>query len=102
MFPTPRRLATAFVVGATLLTSSGCALLFPTEAGEELAHFADQAPKVGDTVPDFVLSSTDGATVRMHDLLGDRPIVLQLGSHSCPVYRYRSYEISGGFGARIA
>ena len=28
--------------------------------------------------------------VALEELVGERPIVLQLGSHSCPVYRYRS------------
>ncbi|MEL7450712.1 MAG: deiodinase-like protein [Pseudomonadota bacterium] len=88
------RLAVSFgLVAFASIGNSGCTLLFPTEAGDDLAHFADQAPQTGDTVPDFELSTIDGGTVRLHNLLGREPIVLQVGSHSCPVYRYRSYEV---------
>lgn len=26
-------------------------------------------------------------------IIGEQPVVLQLGSHSCPVYRYRRFDI---------
>lgn len=73
--------------------TSGCAL-FPTEAGEDLAHFADAAPAVGDIAPDVSLTDLDGNPVRLSDFIGDRPVVLQLGSHTCPVYRYRRFDMA--------
>lgn len=84
-------------VGVTALTVAmalvlgGCAMLFPTEPGESLAHFEDEAPAVGDPVPEFELSTLDGTNLDLRDHIGARPIVIQLGSHSCPVYRYRRF-----------
>ena len=73
---------------ALLLPLVGC---FPKQAGPRLAHFAEQAPAVGDPAPDFVLTDLEGNSVSLSSLVGERPIVLQLGSHSCPVYRYRRH-----------
>lgn len=77
-----------------LSLSSGCSLLFPTEAGDDLSHFKQEAPKVGSTAPDFELQDVDGNTVSLKDLIGKKPIVLQMGSHSCPVYRYRRFDMN--------
>ncbi len=72
---------------------SGCALLFPIEAGEELAHFKDEAPATGSLAPELHARYQDGSPVVLSELVGERPIVLQLGSHSCPVYRYRRFDL---------
>lgn len=73
-----------FILG----TTSGC---FPHQAGPRLAHFATTAPAVGEPAPFFSLVDLDGRVVDLADLIGDKPIVLQLGSHTCPVYRYRRF-----------
>ena len=65
----------------------GC---FPKEPGKHLEHFATAAPQASEPAPDFELRDLDGEIVRLSDRLGDRPVVLHLGSHSCPVYRYRN------------
>ena len=67
---------------------------FPKKAGHRLAHFAQEAPAEGDIAPDFVLKTPQGKEISLKSLLGDKPIVLQLGSHSCPVYRYRRFGMS--------
>ena len=49
----------------------------------DLATF--DGPRVGETIPDFELTTIDGAPVRLADLL-DRPLVLETGSVTCPMY----------------
>lgn len=81
------------LLSAALGFQSGCALLFPIEAGEELAHFKDEAPALGYQAPELHARYPDGRQVVLSELVGERPIVLQLGSHSCPVYRYRRFDL---------
>ncbi|MEO1203696.1 MAG: deiodinase-like protein [Pseudomonadota bacterium] len=73
--------------------ASGCSLLFPTEAGESLSHYDSTAPAAFEPAPDFKLSDLDGNPVELADLVGKRPVVLQLGSLSCPVFRYRRFDV---------
>ena len=68
----------------------GC---FPKSPGTSLAHFPEAAPRVGDKAPAFSLRDVEGGEVVLSDLVGDKPIVVQLGSHSCPVYRYRRHSM---------
>ena len=70
---------------------SGC---FPKHAGKTLSHFSTEAPSVGTVAPNFKLQNIDGETVELAQLIGEKPIVLQLGSHSCPVYRYRRFGMN--------
>ena len=74
-----------------LAVFSGC---FPHEAGEKLSHFDSQAPAVGELAPRFTLRDLGGKLVKLEDMLGEQPIVLQLGSHSCPVYRLRRFGMA--------
>lgn len=74
-------------------TQPACSLLFPTEAGESLSHYDAAAPRQSDPAPDFTLTDIDGNVVRLADLVGDRPLVIQLGSYSCPVFRYRRFDM---------
>jgi hypothetical protein len=74
-----------------ILSLSGC---FPHETGPTLSHYAGQAPAVGDPAPRFTLRGVDNAPVPLDQLIGNRPLVLQLGSHSCPVYRYRRFGMA--------
>lgn len=82
------KIAWSFLVVVVL---SGC---FPLKAGPRLQHFDWLAPQVGAPAPRFELQTIDGTRVRLEDLLGDKPTVLQLGSHSCPVYRYRRFGMA--------
>lgn len=81
-----------FLIGLLMIAASlgGC---FPHEAGSRLAHFDTAAPRPGDVAPDFTLKDIDGQEVSLARLVGDKPVVLQLGSHSCPVYRYRRFSM---------
>ena len=78
---------------AVLVLNGGCAVWFPIEAGDDLAHFEDQAPQPGQRAPDVTVRKLDGSMVGLVELFGNRPVVLQLGSHSCPVYRYRRFDM---------
>ena len=88
-------LVRGFVTLVSLALSLMVAGCFPQKAGPRLAHFAVQAPAVGDLAPDFDLTDLEGRRVSLSSLVGEMPIVLQLGSHSCPVYRYRRHWMRG-------
>jgi peroxiredoxin len=59
-----------------------------------LQHFASQAPQIGTPAPDSTLVTLDGDLVRLSDYFSEKPLVLQFGSHSCPVYRYRRFSMN--------
>jgi hypothetical protein len=84
------RFALILLIGAT---QPACSLLFPTEAGESLAHYDEMAPQQSEPAPDFALTDIDGKIVKLADLVGDKPLVIQLGSYSCPVFRYRRFDV---------
>ena len=84
------RIALIILVAAT---QSACSLLFPTEAGESLSHYDSMAPVQSEPAPDFELTDIDGNSVRLADLVGEKPLVIQLGSYSCPVFRYRRFDV---------
>jgi hypothetical protein len=83
------------LIAITCLLLAGCAHLFPVEAGEDLPDFAAQAPAPGQPAPDPLVHDLDGRAVALSALFGRRPVVLQLGSHTCPVYRYRRFDMAG-------
>ena len=74
------------------LSLTGC---FPHHAGPRLAHFEHEAPATGEPAPNFTLYDLAGNSVELADLVGEKPIVLRFGSHSCPVYRYRRFTMEG-------
>lgn len=95
-----RRLSGLAVVLAAA-QSTGC---FPHQAGPRLAHFADAAPAPGAEVPDVVVHDDGGREVPLADAIGDKPVVLQVGSRSCPVFRYRRFgmhELQREFAGRV-
>lgn len=99
MAPTPLR--APWLALAAALALGAC---FPRDAGPRLAHFATVAPAVGEPAPDLALYDLDGAPVTLSELVGDKPMVLQLGSHTCPVYRYRRHWMDGlveDYGERV-
>jgi len=83
------RFAIFGVVVVAVLTG-GC---LPREAGPELAHFETLAPALGQKAPNFALTDISGNNISLTQLIGTKPVVLQLGSHSCPVYRYRRFSM---------
>ena len=90
--PVMRAIVCSTLVLASLLLAGGCQL-YPTEAGEALAHFADASPTPGSKMPDLRLQALDGRDVDLRSLLRDRPLVVRLGSYSCPVFRYRRFDL---------
>ncbi|MEM6605364.1 MAG: deiodinase-like protein [Pseudomonadota bacterium] len=86
------RYQTAFV--ALLLTlMTGCESLFPREAGSELPQFHAKAPRQGDVAPDVTLYTLEGDPITLHAVTGEMPVVVQLGSVTCPVFRYRRFDM---------
>lgn len=67
-----------------LILQLALAVLGPTAAGAQTAT----RPSVGDSAPDFALSSLDGSTVRLSDQLRRGPVVLVLlrgwPGYQCP------------------
>jgi len=88
--PACQRIAIVMLLCAS---QSACSLMFPTEAGESLSHYDAAAPLQAAPAPDFQLTDIDGNAVALQDLVGERPLVLQLGSYSCPVFRYRRFDV---------
>ena len=77
----------------SVVLSSACESLFPLEAGEELPDFYRQSPATGAPVPDLTVYELQGEPVNIASLIGERPLVVQLGSYSCPVFRYRRFYL---------
>lgn len=53
---------------------------------EEYDFTTDQGLKAGDKYRDATLYTLSGATVRLSDYLGDKPLVLETDSMTCPMY----------------
>ena len=81
------------LLGSVCATQAACSLLFPTEAGESLSHFDATAPAENAPAPEFLLTDIDGNEVALSELVGRKPVVVQLGSYSCPVFRYRRFDM---------
>lgn len=99
------RLLKAVLWVSAAALNSGCAMLFPTDAGESLAHFHALAPQPTDRAPEFTLTDTAGTRVSLEQIMGDTPVVIQLGSYTCPVFRYRRFTMQPlreRFGDRVA
>ena len=48
-------------------------------------RFGRSAPRQGDALPEFDLATADGGRVNKTDFVGDRPLLLILGSITCPM-----------------
>ncbi len=90
---TRRTVAALSLLGALVLLP-GCSMLFPTEAGDTLSHFAARVPAKGEPAPPLHARRLNGEPIQFDPIVGERPVVVQLGSHSCPVYRYRRFDIA--------
>ncbi len=55
---------------------------------DELARWLADGPRTGEMAPDFELTDLDGTTVRLSNLRG-RPVVIEFGSYSCPIFSDR-------------
>ncbi len=51
----------------------------------ELERWQAEGPHPGDPAPGFELATVDGTAVRLADLRG-RPVVLEFGSYTCPIF----------------
>lgn len=60
---------------------------FSSEAAE-LERWQREGPHIGDPAPEFELADLDGNRLRLSDLRG-RPVVLEFGSHTCPIFSDR-------------
>ena len=89
-----RLVSYAFVVALLLSGATGCSALFPTKADASLQHFAIEAPNIGDALPDVEVVNLQGETVHLSERIRDRSVVLQFGSYTCPVFRYRRFSMT--------
>lgn len=60
--------------------------------GAEFERWYEAGPHPGDPAPDFELADLDGSSVRLSSLRG-RPVVLEFGSYTCPVFSDRVPEM---------
>ena len=74
----------------SLLSILGC---FPKQPGPRLLHFEQLAPALGEPAPRFRAVDLEGHEIDLGEQIGELPIVLQFGSHTCPVYRYRRHSM---------
>lgn len=54
----------------------------------EFERWEREGPRIGDPAPDFELADLDGNCVTLSDLRG-RPVVLEFGSYTCPIFSDR-------------
>jgi len=54
-------------------------------------------PQASAEAPDIVLKTMDGETVRISEYFGDKPIVLEFGSYTCPIFRSKHGKMEGLF-----
>jgi cytochrome oxidase Cu insertion factor (SCO1/SenC/PrrC family) len=50
--------------------------------GVPFGQYPQAKPAVGELAPDFTLHDLDGKALRLKDLLGKRPVVLEFGSYT--------------------
>ncbi len=55
---------------------------------DELGRWLAAGPQTGEIAPDFALMDLDGTVVRLRDLRG-RPVVIEFGSYTCPIFSDR-------------
>lgn len=53
---------------------------------EQYDFTVDEGLQAGEPYQDVALHTLDGEVVRLSDILGDRPLVLETGSLTCPMY----------------
>ncbi|HRX85044.1 MAG TPA: redoxin domain-containing protein, partial [Phycisphaerae bacterium] len=63
-------------MGALLLTLLAGAPAWAADGAGKSSAEADRAPAVGDAAPDFALTTLDGATIRLSELIRQGPVVL--------------------------
>ncbi len=83
----PLRRACAVIAMSIVVTFSAASCLPVREDG--LCDFDRLAPEHGTPAPSFELRTLGGGTRSLAQLTKDRPLVLYLGSLSCPVFRER-------------
>jgi len=76
------------------MQTAACQMLFPNEPGKDLQHYSQQAPRQGTALPNLQIVTLDGEPRQLGEFVNGKPMVLQLGSHSCPVYRYRRFGMN--------
>ena len=60
--------------------------------GPEFARWLETGPRQGAPAPDFRLQDLDGKEVQLSELRG-RPVVLEFGAYSCPIFSDRVPEM---------
>lgn len=78
--------ATDLPASAAAPRTSGADYNYPRFRAELYDFEAFDAPAAGEPYRDATLWTLDGEEVRLSDYLGDKPLVLETGSVTCPMY----------------
>jgi len=81
------------VLISIVIFTSACSL-YPIEVTENIAHFNIESPTLNSFAPEFILKNVNGEEVELTGLIGTKPVVLQMGSYTCPVFRYRRWAMA--------
>jgi len=68
-------------------------------------RFNKNAPKAGENIPDFILTTTAGDQVKKDDFVGTKPLLLIFGSLTCPMTASAMpiiKRLHGKFGDKVA
>jgi cytochrome oxidase Cu insertion factor (SCO1/SenC/PrrC family) len=52
-------------------------------------HDQFAGPREGEQAPNFKLTTLDGRIVKLSDYLGKKPLVIEFGSYTCPIFRQK-------------
>ncbi len=55
----------------------------------------DRGPKPGTAAPDFELKTVEGKSIRASTLWSNKPTVIMMGSHTCPIFRGKVNDFEG-------
>jgi len=61
-----------------------------SEFDEGPMHDMFGGPQKGQEAPDFTLTTIDGKIISLSSYIGKKPVVLEFGSYTCPVFREKN------------
>lgn len=75
-----------FIIAGVLLVGTVACYAGPDRSYDQPPDMFG-GPQVGEKAPDIILKTIDGEIVRISKYFGDKPIVLEFGSYTCPIFR---------------
>ena len=68
-------------------------VMLPGESTDLFRGFREEAPDIGDEIPAVLVTDLAGEPRLLSERHGDAPLLLAMGSYSCPVFRTRVDEL---------